>query len=96
MTYEWSINRELVERISRVTRLNLTEEEIEKFTEQLKVILENFKELDTIDTKDIEPSFQPQPISNILREDVVDKWKWDPLGNTKHRDGKYFKGPRIQ
>ena len=96
MTSDWSIDRELVERISRATRLKLTEEEIEKFTEQLKVILENFKELDTIDTNGIEPSFQPQPLCNILREDDVDQWNWDPLENTEHREGKYFKGPRIQ
>jgi aspartyl-tRNA(Asn)/glutamyl-tRNA(Gln) amidotransferase subunit C len=93
---QWTIDRELVERIARVARLELAEDEIEKFTKQLKVILEAFRELDDVDTEGVEPSFHPQELSNVLREDEVTPWDWDPLGNTEHREGKHFKGPRIQ
>jgi len=96
MSHHWSIDRELVEHIAKVARLELTEAEIEKFTGQLKVILEAFKELDEVDTEGIEPSFHPQELSNVLREDEVTPWGWYPLGNTEHREGKHFKGPRIQ
>jgi len=93
---QWTIDRGLVERIAKVSRLELTEDEIEKFTEQLKVILEAFRELDDVDTEGVEPSFHPQELSNVLREDEVTSWSWDPLENTDHREGRYFKGPRIQ
>ena len=96
MSHQWSIDRELVERIAKVARLELTEAEIEKFTGQLKVILESFKELDEVDTEGVEPSFHPQEVANVLREDVVTPWDWDPLENTEHREGRHFKGPRIQ
>ncbi len=96
MSDQWTIDRGLVERIARVARLELTNEEIEKFTGQLKVILEAFRELDDIDTEGIDPSFHPQELSNILREDKVTPWGWDPLENTEHREGRHFKGPRIQ
>jgi aspartyl-tRNA(Asn)/glutamyl-tRNA(Gln) amidotransferase subunit C len=93
---QWTIDRRLVERIARVARLELTDDEIEKFTGQLKVILESFRELDDVDTEGVEPSFHSQELSNVLREDEATPWDWDPLENTKHREGRHFKGPRIQ
>ena len=96
MSDQWTIDRGLVERIARVARLELTEGEIEKFTVQLGVILEAFRELDDVDTEGVEPSFHPQELSNVLREDRATPWDWDPLGNTEHREGRHFKGPRIQ
>ncbi len=96
MSDQWTIDRGLVERIAKVARLELTDDEIEKFTQQLKVILEAFKELDDVDTRGVEPSFHPQELSNVLREDKVTSWNWDPLENTEHREGRHFKGPRIQ
>ena len=96
MSDQWTIDKELVKRIANVARLELTEDEIEKFTKQLKGILEVFRELDDLDTKEIEPSFHPQELSNVLREDKVTPWSWDPFENTDHKEGRHFKGPRIQ
>ena len=96
MSDQWTIDRGLVERIARVARLELTEGEIEKFVKQLKVILEAFRELDDVDTEGVEPSFHPQALSNVLRDDEVTPWIWDPLENTEHREGRHFRGPRIQ
>ena len=53
MSDQWTIDRGLVERIAKVARLELTEDEIEKFTKQLKVILEAFRELDDVDTEGV-------------------------------------------
>ena len=95
MSDQWTIDRGLVERIAKVARLELTEDEVEKFTEQLKVILEAFRELDDVDTEGVEPSFHPQELSNVLREDEAKPWDWDPLGNSRHKERRQFKGPRI-
>lgn len=89
------IDRELLEHIAEVSRLELTEEELERFTEQLKVILEAFRELDEVDTEGVEPSFHPSELADVLREDEAKPWDWDPLGNTEHKEGRQFKGPRI-
>ena len=96
MSDQWTIDRGLVERIAKVARLELTEDETDKFTGQLKVILEAFRELDDVDTEGVEPSFHPQELSNVLREDEATPWSWDPRENTEHSEGRYFKGPRIQ
>ncbi len=95
MTQHWTIDRELLAHLSRVSRLELTEEEQERFTEQLKVILEAFREIDGVDTEGVEPSFQPLEVKNVWREDVATDWDWDPLANSRHREKSHIKGPRI-
>ena len=91
----WKIDKKLVEHVSKIARLDLTEEEKEKFTKQLEDILGTFKKIDEIDTKNVKPSFHPQEIKNILREDKVKKWKWKPLENAKLKEKSYVKGPKI-
>ena len=95
MTDYWKIDKELVKRVSDNARLKLTEEETEKFTKQMSDILAAFKSLDEVDTKDVKPSFHPQEVSDVYREDKAEKFDWDPLSNTKHKEKKYFRGPRI-
>jgi aspartyl-tRNA(Asn)/glutamyl-tRNA(Gln) amidotransferase subunit C len=89
------VTEETIKHVARIARLELTEEEIKKFTGQLKNVLDNFKLIDEVDTKDVKPSFHPQEIKNVMREDTVKKWEWEPLTNTKHKEDKHFKGPRI-
>lgn len=91
----WKIDKELIEHICKIAKLELTEEEKERYLKQLDEILEVFKEIDKIDTTNIEPSFHPFKIKNIWREDDVKKIEWDPLENTVHKEENYFKGPRI-
>lgn len=91
----WKIDKELVKRVANNARLKLSEDEIEKFTKQLSDILSAFKEIDKVDTSKVKPSFHPQEIKNVFREDKSKEWKWQPLANTKHKEGKYFKGPKI-
>jgi len=89
------IDRELLDHIAEVSRLKLTDEELERFTEQLKVILEAFREIDEVDTEGVEPSFHPSELKDVLREDEAKPWDWDPLGNSGHKENRQFKGPRI-
>lgn len=91
----WKVDKELVKRVSDNARLKLTDGEIEKFTKQLEDILASFRSLDEVDTAKIKPSFHPQEISDVYREDKAEKFDWEPLVNTKHKEKKYFKGPRI-
>lgn len=91
----WKIDKELVKRVTDNARLKLSEEEITKFTKQLEDVLTAFKSLDKVDTNNTKPSFHPQEISDVYREDKAEKFEWEPLANTKHKEEKYFKGPRI-
>lgn len=91
----WKIDKKLVERISKVSRIELTDKEIDKFSKELESILDAFREMDKVDTSNVEPSFHPQELKNDWREDKVDPYEWDPLDNTEHKEDGYFKGPRI-
>lgn len=95
MTDEWVIDLRLLTHLAEVSRLELTDEELERFTEQLKVILEAFREIDGVDTEGVEPSFQPLEVKNVWREDVAIDWDWSPLANSRHREKSHIKGPRI-
>ncbi len=95
MAGPWEIDRKLVEHLAEVSRLELTEEELERFTGQLRVILEAFREIDEVDTDGVEPSFHPSELKNVWRDDAAEPWDWDPFGNSQHKEGRYFKGPRI-
>jgi aspartyl-tRNA(Asn)/glutamyl-tRNA(Gln) amidotransferase subunit C len=92
---KYTINKELVQRIAKASRLELTEEELEKYVSQMNDILDSFKEIDQVDTEGVEPSFHPMKYENVLREDKPKKWGWDPLKNTEHKEGEYVKGPKI-
>ncbi|MDE1865377.1 MAG: Asp-tRNA(Asn)/Glu-tRNA(Gln) amidotransferase subunit GatC [Candidatus Micrarchaeota archaeon] len=83
-----------MEHICMLAKLNLTEQEKESYARELSDVLEAFKVLDSIDAKD-EPAFHPIEIKDRLREDEVRRTKWNPLGNAKSVDKKYFTGPKI-
>ena len=91
------VDKELIENVARVARLKLTESEIKKFLPQLKEILNAFSKLDEVNTKDVEPSFQPVELKNFMREDkpgtCLDQDK--ALENTSHKKDGYFKGPKA-
>ena len=93
---EIAITRDLVERLAKAARLNLTEEETTKYTQQLSVILEAFNELDQVDTEGIEPSYHPIELEDALRDDEPKKWEWEPLANVVDKEGRNIRGPKIK
>ena len=67
------ITREEVEHIASLAYLDLTEEEIKVFTQQLRAILASFKKLDEMDTEDIVPTAYSIPVNNVFRPDQVEE-----------------------
>lgn len=90
------LTKELVLELAQAARLNLSEEETEKYTQQLEVILNAFKELEEVDTDDVETSYHPMKIPYKLREDIPYKWNWDPLANVGDKEKRYIRGPKIK
>ena len=91
------INRDILLRVARNARLNLTEKEINELLPQLEEVLEYFSVLDKINTSDIEPAFQPIEMKNVLRDDIVEKSldRNDVLANVKNKKDGFFKGPKV-
>ncbi|MBU3896569.1 MAG: Asp-tRNA(Asn)/Glu-tRNA(Gln) amidotransferase subunit GatC [Nanoarchaeota archaeon] len=90
------LEKDLIKKLAKISRLNLTEPESKKFEKDIGQILESFKIIEKVDTKKIEPSFQPFEIKNITREDSVEKSLIleDALKNAEQREKNFFKGPR--
>jgi len=94
----WKVDKALIERVAKVSHIELNDDELEKFSKQMESILEAFRALDEVDTEKVEPSFHPQELKNMWREDEVEEWDWrnsSPLDNTTHKEGRYFKGPKT-
>jgi len=64
------ISRADVARVARLARLDLTEADLDRYTEQLAGVLEHFSDIDSLDLSDVEPFTQPYRLVNVLRADV--------------------------
>jgi aspartyl-tRNA(Asn)/glutamyl-tRNA(Gln) amidotransferase subunit C len=64
------ITVDVVAKVSRLARLDLTPEEIELTTTQLSDMLEHFADIDALDLSDVAPMTQPYPLVNVMRDDV--------------------------
>ena len=91
------VDKELLHKVAAVARLNLKDDEVNKFIPQIKEILEYFSLLNELNTDGIEPSFQPIVIKNRLREDIPKEplSQKDALLNSSQNSNGYFKGPKA-
>ena len=60
-----------VQKVAKLARLRLTEDELERFTGQLAAVLDHAADLDELELDDVEPMAHPVPHTNVLRADVV-------------------------
>ncbi len=65
------IDRETVAHVARLARLALTEDERQRFVEQLGRILEYIARLNALDLTDVPPTTHVVPMVNVFRADVV-------------------------
>ena len=56
--------------VAKLARLDLTTDELERYTAQLETMLEHFDDIDALDLDDVEPMLQPLPLVNVLRDDI--------------------------
>ncbi len=66
-----SLTREQVDHIARLARLNLSDEERERYREQLSAILDYFQRLQEFDTESITPTFRAVESHRLPRQDEV-------------------------
>ncbi len=57
--------------IAQLARVALTEEEIERYAQQLSGILDHFAALAAVPADGVEPTAHPLPLSNVMRSDEV-------------------------
>ncbi len=86
-----------VEYAANLARLELSEEEKEKYTGQFSKILEHFNLLKEADTTEVEPMAHVLPVKNVMREDQAELThnRSEILQNAPLEEDGYFKVPKI-
>jgi aspartyl-tRNA(Asn)/glutamyl-tRNA(Gln) amidotransferase subunit C len=65
------ITREDVAHVADLARLTLSEQELDRFTDQLAAVLDHARDVEALDTAGVPPTAHPLPLRNVLRDDEV-------------------------
>jgi len=71
MSQPSSITREETAHLARLARLALTDDELDRFGQQLDVILGAVSRIRELDTADVPPTSHSLPLTNVMRDDVT-------------------------
>lgn len=87
------LSREEVLHIARLARVGLTESEINRLSEQLSQLLENFEILQQVDTTGVPPTAQSVDLQSVMRDDEVAPSlpANDILANAPRKEGDCFR-----
>ena len=90
-----AITRDEVLHVARLARLELTDDEMDKFTEQLSAILEAVAKVSELDLSDVEPTAHPLDLVNVWAEDEPRPSLpvGEALANAPDRHDGFFKVP---
>jgi len=84
---------DVVAKVARLARLDLTDDELDRATHQLSDMLDHFADIDALDLSDVEPLNSPYPLVNVLRDDVeqptLDRDEVLAVA-PKHEDGRFW------
>ncbi len=92
------LTKEEVLKLARLARLRLSDEEVQKYTEELGEILGYVEMLSKVDTANLEPTNQVTGLHNVFRPDVVQDYKAKPeklLGSLPNRKDDYIQVKRM-
>jgi len=90
-----AITREEVLHVARLARLELSDDEVTRFGEQLSAILDAVSKVSELDLADVPPTSHPLDVVNVWAEDEphVSLSVDEALANAPEREGSYFKVP---
>ncbi len=92
-----AISREEVAHLARLARLDLAEDELDHYAEQLDVILQAVTRVSEVVADDIPPTSHPVPLVNVTRPDEARPGlpREDALAAAPAVEDERFRVPRI-
>lgn len=86
-----------VEHVAKLARLELTDDEKEKYSKQLGDILKYVEQMNEVDTTGVPAMSHAFDIVNVMREDVVEyeQTKEELMKNAPDAEDGFFKVPKI-
>ena len=91
------ISSDDVSKVAKLARLNIPDDRLELYANQLEKILEYVSQLEKINTKNVPPTTRAVEVINVLREDVVEESiiRDDLLDLSPKREGEFYRVPKI-
>ncbi|MCK4886107.1 MAG: Asp-tRNA(Asn)/Glu-tRNA(Gln) amidotransferase subunit GatC [Planctomycetes bacterium] len=91
------IDAEQVRKVAKLSRLDLTDAEVQEFSGQLSAIFKYVEKMNEVDTDGVEPLAHCLGVNNCFRDDVVRQSLGveKTLANAPERDDEFFKVPKI-
>lgn len=91
------IDEKTVRHIGKLSRIELTDEQVATFGRQLASILEYFNKLAELDTSDVEPMPHAVELRNVLADDepAASLDTEAALANAPAREGDFFAVPKV-
>lgn len=92
------LSREDVLNLARLSRLKLSDEEVERLRVELTKILEYVETLDKVDTSSLSPTYQVTGLKNVFRADETKDYGYtneDLLKNAPETQDGQFKVRRV-
>lgn len=82
---------------AKLARIKLTGEEEKRFTKDLGEILGHFKQLQEVDTSEVEPMTGGTELRNVFREDVPQEGRLERTGAEQFPEKKddFLKVPKV-
>lgn len=85
-------------KLARLARLELTEEEVDSYRDELGRILEYVEQIQNTDVTGLEPTSQVTGLTNVMREDEVVDYGVsadDLLRQAPHQEDRHIKVQRM-
>ena len=92
-----AIERKIVEHVAKLARLQLSEEELARYQQQLGAILDYIAKLEKLDVSGAEPLVHPAESANVFREDLPSPClpRAEALKNAPERTDDFFIVPKV-
>ena len=91
------ITEDEVRHVARLARLELSDDDVHRFTRQLAEVLDYVGQIESLDVEGVEPMAHPLDMPNVLREDEpADPMpRGDAMRNAPASDGTFFEVPKV-
>lgn len=93
-----NLTSEDVLKLAQLSKLKLTDAELNEFTDEVNEILKYVEQLQKVDTSNLKPTNQVNRLTNVMRKDEVINYgfsKKELLNNLPNRQEDYIKVRRV-
>ena len=87
-----------VRKLAKLSALSISDDQVPHIQAELNRILEYIDQLNEVNTDDVEPTYQVNGLSSVMRDDQVIDYgvsQNELLKNVPERQDKYIKVPRV-